>query len=510
MHRMAGTPTGMENSAGPGPGELRGRLRLPARLFAGAVVCALLFPHSNQAQEPITGVEVFTAEDFQERRNAIARTIGSGALALVPGASADHSSTRFRQSNQFFYLTGLETPNSYLVIEGGSGQSTLYLPAPNSSRDQTDGPTLSLVDPQAVMDRTGAAAARPLDQMAEDLGRRSPPGTPVYVPFFPGEGHAQSRAGILRAEVDRFSDPWDGRLGREANFVHLLRSRFPFLEIRNLSPILDELRLRKSEKEGAVIRRATQLGGEALMEAMRSTAPGVKEKELDALAQFLFVRHGAQGEAFRAIVASGPNAWFAHHRASPRAMLEGEMVLMDYCPDLAYYRCDVTRMWPVSGRFSQEQQELYGFYLAFYEAILYAIRPGISPQQVKIDALVEIDRILEDWAFSQPHFERAARGFVESYRRGADDPETRLGHHVGLSTHDPGGAGAGLLEPGMVFVIEPQFRVPEDNVYIRIEDIIVITEDGAEILSDFVPRSIEGIEALMQEEGILQQVPRVP
>lgn len=462
------------------------------------------------AQEPITGVEPFTPQDFQERRTGIAQGIGPGAFAVIPGASADHSSTRFRQSNQFYYLTGLETPNSYLVIEGGSGRSTLYLPAVNEGRDRTDGPALSLANPEEVIGRTGVAAVRPLDQMSEDLGRRNPSGTPVYVPFKPAEGHAASRAGILRAEADRFSDPWDGRLGREAHFVHLLRTRFPFLEIKNLSPILDELRLIKSAKEIAVMERATRLGGEALMEAMRSTEPGVKEKELDALARFLFVRHGAQGEAFRAIVASGPNAWFAHHRASPRTMREGEMVLMDYCPDLAYYRCDVTRMWPVSGRFSPEQRELYGFYLEFYEAILRSIRPGISPQQVKVDALAEIDRVLEGWAFSQPHFERAARDFVEAYRRGAEDPGTRLGHHVGLSTHDPAGRGAGLLQPGMVFVIEPQFRVPEDNVYMRIEDIIVITEDGVDILSDFVPRSIDGIEALMEEEGILQRIPRIP
>ena len=103
------------------------------------------------------------------------------------------------------------------------------------------------------------------------------------------------------------------------------------------------MRAIKSPAEIAVIDRATRIGGEAIMEAMRSTAPGVAEHELDALARFIYVRHGAQAEAYRAIVASGGNAWFAHHRASDKVMTDGELVLMDYCPDLHYYRCDVTR-----------------------------------------------------------------------------------------------------------------------------------------------------------------------
>lgn len=482
------------------------------RLVALALGLTLLgAPAVLTAQEGVSLFpEAFSVEEFADRRSALAQAIGPAAVALIQGASGDHSSTRFRQSNQFYYLTGVQTPNAYLLIQGGSGRSTLYLPPQNESRERTDGRVLSAGNPEAVARITGIDEVQPVDRLSEDLGRRAPAGMRVYTPFFPEEGHAESRAGILRAEADRFSDPWDGRPSRAGHLISLIRERFPFLEVHNLSPHLDELRLIKSPAELAKIERATRLSGEVLMEAMRSSQPGVRERELYALSRFIFIRHGAQGEAYRAIVASGPNAWFAHHRAADREMQDGELVLMDHCPDLGYYRCDVTRMWPVNGRFNDWQRELYGFYLAFYEAILNAIEPGISSQQVKLNALQQIDQIVEEWSFSQEIYERAARDFVEAYRRGAENPDTRMGHWVGMSTHDPGQPDDGILEPGMVFVIEPQFRIPEEEIYIRLEDMIVIRENGAEVISDWIPRDMDAIETLMAEEGILQQIPRIP
>jgi Xaa-Pro aminopeptidase len=289
----------------------------------------------------------------------------------------------------------------------------------------------------------------------------------------------------------------------------LLTTRAAGYVARNLSPILDGLRAIKSEAEIAVIDRATRLGGAALMEAMRSTAPGVAEQELDALARFIYVRHGAQGEAYRAIVASGPNAFYAHHRASDRVMQDGELVLMDYCPDLHYYRCDVTRQWPVNGRFSAAQRELYTFYLGLYEAILYSIRPHVTAQAILQEAVKKMDAMMATMKFSKPLYENAAKQFVEGYRRQSQGTRGgSLGHAVGMSTHDLGG-GSGVMRPGLVFTIEPQFRVPEERIYLRLEDMIVITESGAKILSDFVPRSIDAVEKLVAEPGLLQQYPKI-
>ena len=197
-------------------------------------------------------------------------------------------------------------------------------------------------------------------------------------------------------------------------------------------------------------------------------------------------------------------------------MVDGELVLMDYCPDLGYYRCDVTRQWPVNGTFTPVQRELYGFYLGAYEALLYSIKPNITAQDVVKAALPKMEKILAETKFSKPIYENAAKQFVERYRRMAN-PDTvganqrrgaNLGHAVGMATHDFGG-GSGVLRPGLVFTIEPELRVPEEQIYIRLEDMIVITPTGTKILSDFVPRSIAAVEKLVAEPGILQQYGKI-
>jgi len=304
------------------------------------------------------------------------------------------------------------------------------------------------------------------------------------------------------------SDPWDGRPSREAHFVGLLHERFPAFDIEDLSPTLDHLRLIKSEREIALIRRATDLSGLAIMEAMRSTKPGLMEYELDGLAKFIFYRNGAQADAYYSLIASGTNAWNAHYHAGADHMEDGELLLMDFAPDVGYYVADVTRQWPVNGTFNGWQRELYGFYLAYYKAILDNIRPG-DVQAIKQDALAEMRRILDRWEFSKPHYRAAAERFVDSYASSASRAGGSLGHGVGMAVHDVG-RGDGVLVPGMVFTIEPQFRVPEEQIYIRLEDMVLITEDGAENMSGFVPMDIPGIEAVIAEEGLLQRYPKAP
>jgi Xaa-Pro aminopeptidase len=357
---------------------------------------------------------------------------------------------------------------------------------------------------------TGLDDVRPLERLEADLkAAQARELTAIYTPFQPAEGDSESRDGATRRNRDAAADPWDGRQPREARFAELLKSRVPGVEVKDLSPILDDLRAIKSAREIALIERVTRIGSEAILEAMRSTEPGVKESELDALARFIFVRHGAQGEAYRAIVASGPTAWNAHHRASDRPLPDGELALMDYCPDIGYYRCDVTRMWPVNGRFSDTQRELYGFYLGIYEAILYSIKPNVTAQAVLKDALARMDGVMARTTFSKPEYEKAARAFIDGYRRASERPNAGIGHAVGMSTHDMGG-GSGMLRPGLVFTIEPQFRVPDERIYIRLEDMIVITDTGARILSDWLPRDIAGIEKVMKGPGLLQKYPRLP
>ena len=450
----------------------------------------------------------FTPEEFAQRRNKVYDAIGANALAVLQGAPSPAGYVRFRQSNEFYYLCGIETPHAYLLLDGKTRHAALYLPHRNERRESSEGKVLSAEDASLITQWSGIEAVYGSEFLGEHLARsaRTPDKTSVYTCFAPAEGFAMSRDLALRAVADFAADPWDGRPAREGHFVDLLRTRFPHFELKNLTPALDQLRLIKSPAEIAVIRKATRLSCFALMEGMRSTKPGMFEYELDGMAKFIYYRNGAQGEAYYSLIASASNAWYPHYNAGKRQMQDGDFLLMDFAPDVGYYMSDVTRMWPVNGKFNQWQRELYDFYLACYQAILQAIRPGVTAAQIKQEAVQVMEGTLAQSKFSKPHYHAAAKSFVDSYREGAQNSETYLGHWVGMATHDVG-IDTGPLRTGMVFTIEPALRVPEEKIYIRLEDLIVITETGKEIISDFVPWDRAGIEKLMAEKGLLETYP---
>lgn len=462
------------------------------------------------AQAGAQDVPPFTSDfppaEFQERRTAVYEAIGPDAVALLQGAPSPPAYVRFRQSNDFYYLSGVEVPHAYLLLSGRERRATLYLPHRNERREKSEGKLWSAEDAEEIKKLTGIEAVQSTEALGEQLARSSGFGLrTVYIPLQPAEGASMSRDLALRAVADAANDPWDARPSREGRLLGLLRERFPSLEIKNLSPTLDAQRLIKSPREIALIERATRLACLALQEGMRSTVPGLVEHELDGLAKFVFFRNGAQGEAYYSLIASGENAYYPHYNAGKRRMQAGELLLMDFAPDVGYYQSDITRMWPVNGRFSREQAELYGFYLRAYRAILRAIAPGKTPGAIMQAAAAEMRAALQEWHFTKPVHAQAARKFVEEYEAAAAGPYG-LGHWVGMATHDVG-PHDGPLQPGMVFTIEPALRVPEEKLYIRLEDLIVIEAERARVVSDWLPADIASIEALMREDGLLQRYP---
>jgi len=468
----------------------------------------IAFPVLLFAQE---GVPLFTPDfppqEFTQRREKIYAAIGDG-LALIQGAPSPTGYTRFRQSNEFYYVCGIEVPHAYLMLDGASKRTSLYLLHRNEPRERSEGKLLSAEDADLVKSLSGIDAVYPIEMLAEHLGRtmRGRDARVVYTPLQPPEGFAMSRDLAVRANTDAASDPWDGTLPRQEHFVHLLKTRFPLFEIKDLSPALDELRLIKSQREIDLIRKSTRLSGLALIESMRSVRPGVVEFELDAVSKYIYYRNGAQGEAYYSLIASGPNAMVGHYNAGKRTMKDGDFLLMDFGPDVGYYMSDLTRMFPVNGKFNGWQRELYTVYLGFYKAILNAIKPGKTGQEIKKEAAKEMEGILGRSRISKPIYEKAAKAFVENYSRSAEGPYASLGHWVGMATHDVGW-GTGPLKAGMVFTIEPALRVPEEQINIRLEDMILITERGVEVLSRFVPMEIDDIEKVMSVEGMLQRYP---
>ncbi len=452
----------------------------------------------------------FPPEEFAARRAKVYEAIGTEAIAVVQGAPYPPGYTRFRQSNEFYYLCGIETPHAYLLLDGKTGKASLFLPHRNQKRESSEGRLLSVEDADEVKKLSGVDEVYASELFAEHLeGKYLKTGKRIlYTPLAPAEGGSMSRDLAMRYVADIGSDPFDGGVSREGRFAELIRLRFPIFEIRDLSPTLDALRLIKSPRELDMIRKATRLSGLALVESMRSVKPGQYERELDAVGKFVFYRNSAQGDAYYSLIGSGKNAYWTHYNAGKRQMLDGDFLLMDYAPDYGYYMSDVTRMFPVNGKFSQWQRELYSFYLACYREILEALGPGKTGAPIFKEAGAAMDPILAAAKFSKPSHRKAAEDFVEKYKKGGESEYPYVGHWVGMATHDVG-SHEGPLRPGMVFTIEPALTVPDEKIFVRLEDVVFINETGAEIVSTEAPWDIDAIEKLMKEVGMLEKYPRV-
>jgi Xaa-Pro aminopeptidase len=264
---------------------------------------------------------------------------------------------------------------------------------------------------------------------------------------------------------------------------------------------MDELRGIKSPREITLIRRASQLAGLGMMEAIRSTRPDISEYQLDAAARYVFLVNGARLEAYRSITAAGTdNIWNMHYYRNTGELHDGDLVLMDYAPDYHYYVSDIGRMWPVNGKYSPWQRELVGFVLEYRNAVMSRVRPGVTAAQIMDEAKKAMEPVFARTKFSKPIYEAAAHQLVE---RGGGV----FSHTVGMAVHDVGSYIRAPLKPGLVFSIDPQLRVPEENLYIRYEDTIVVTESGYENFTDFLPSKLEDIEKLIQEEGVVDKTP---
>lgn len=437
-------------------------------------------------------------EEFAERRARLMQELGA-AVAIIQGTTEYPSYSKFRQNNQFFYLTGVEIPRSIVLIDGRNKKTTLYLPGRNDRLERSEGPVL--VPGDEAVRVTGIEQVLSREEFATALLAIAQDGTPIYMPFRPEARGAATPSAVIGHAVASAGDPWDGRPSREAVFIDKIRTHSPQCEIRNLDPILDAMRLIKSAREVALIRKATQIAGDAIMEVMRSAQPDMFEYELEAIADYIFKRNNSQGFGYFALVASGQNAHYPHYHAAQSQLRDGDLVLFDYAPDYKYYTSDVTRMFPANGKFSTAQRELYTVYLRLYQALMQSIRPNVEPRVVLTEAGKRMDAILASYKFTNAKYREAADRFVERYRNVTNN---RLGHWVGMEVHDVT-APFDTLKPGMIFTIEPALTIPEDRVYIRLEDAILITETGYENLSGFLPMEVEEIEKLMSEPGLAER-----
>ena len=452
--------------------------RMRRLLLHAVAACLLCLPAGRaSSQEPHHYQRDVSAEELVARRKRVYEAIGDRAIAVLQGARGQPGFV-FRQSNEFYYLTGVESAHAYLLLDGRTRTSTLYLPHRDAARERGEGMVLSAEDSALLVRLTGVERVRGAEALSQDLVGADlirPPALALYTPLAPAENGGDSRDEILFGQARAAADPWDGQPAREALFARRLQERFPQFVVRDLSPALDSMRLIKSPAEIALIRRATQLAGLGIMEAMRSTKPGVHEYELDAAAKYVHYLNGARGDAYPSIIAGGTNAFMGHYFHKRDALKAGNLVLMDYAPDYRYYASDVTRIWPVSGTYNAEQAALYDFIVAYRDALFAHVRPGVTSNEVLDRAAADMRRYLEGKRFARPAHLEAVQNGVKF--RG------HFQHPVGMAVHDVGQVRGVPLRPGMVFTIDPMIWLPEERLYIRIEDVALVTADGVENLS---------------------------
>lgn len=478
-------------------------MRLRSLLHVAAVLlCA--GPTPLRAQERHYYQQDFSADELKARRSRIYDAIGNQAIAIVQGAAGVPGFSVFRQSNEFYYLTGIESPQAYLLLNGRNRSATLYLPHRDEGREQGEGKLLSAEDAALLRQLTGVEQVKGIESLSRDLVGADlirPPALTLFTPLSPAEIGNDSRDELLAGRARAAADPWDGAPTREAQFVRLLHERFPQFTIRDLSPTLDAMRTIKSAAEIGLIRRATQLAGLGIMEAMRSTQAGVYEYQLDAAAKYVHYVNGARGDGYASIVGGGPNAFIGHYFRKTDSLRAGDLVLMDYAPDYRYYTSDVTRLWPVSGTFSAEHAALYDFIVAYRDALFAHIRPGVTSDEVLDRAAADMRQYLVGKTFAKPAHQRAVQEALVF--RG------HFQHPVGMAVHDVGRVRGVPLQAGMVFTIDPMLWVPDEKLYIRIEDMALVTATGVENLSAFVPSRRADVERTIAEQGLVQLRPPV-
>jgi Xaa-Pro aminopeptidase len=465
-------------------------LRFASLLFIGASVAV------GVAQPVFTGTEIFPAEEFTARRARVIATIGDG-VAILQGTTERPGEQALRQNNQFFYLTGVVEPRAIAVIDGRTKRTTIFLQPFNERREQRMyGPGLHPGDEAAKA--LGVDAVLPRGEFQKWLPDLGGGDRPIYTPFKPEVlGEASSSDPRALANATR-TDPWDGRVSREEQFIQKLKALVPRPDVKDLDPILDRLRDIKSPREIALIREATRITGLGIMEAMRDAKPGMYEYELQAVAEYVFKKHGAYGPSYFALIATGPNTYYSHYHKNTARLADGDLVQFDYAPDYKYYQSDVTRVFPANGKFTARQREFYSIYLKLYQALMTSITVHKAPRDIVREAVTKMDTVMASFSFTDPKIRSAAAAFVTQYRNNSSNS---LGHAVGMEVHDVRMT-TDTLEPGFIFTIEPAMQIEDEHLGIRLEDMILMTESGYENLSAFVPVEIAAIERLMAQAGL--------
>jgi Xaa-Pro aminopeptidase len=401
------------------------------------------------------------------------------SVAIIPSAReayrSNDSNYRYRQDSDFYYLTGFEEPESIAVITPGKEHVyTLFVRPRDPEREIWDGRRAGV---DGAREQYGADAAFPVTEFREKLGDIINNASNLYY-----------RIGAMRRMRI---------LGRKA--IN------PPQAIVDAGTILHEMRLIKSEEEINIMQRAADIAAEAHVEAMKATRPGMKEYEIEALVEYIFRRNGAAAPAYTSIVGAGANATILHYIENNATLNDGDLLLIDAGAEYQGYASDITRTFPINGRYTKAQRDIYDLVLETQMACVEMVRPGTSGDELKnhsIEMLTE-GMVRLGLLKGEPKKLIEEEKYKQFYMHG-------LGHFLGLDVHDVGRYyhkdQSRRLEPGMVMTVEPGIYIAPDTkdipekylgIGVRIEDDVLVTQNGPRVLSKKAPKQPEEIEQLM-------------
>ena len=466
-------------------------------LIVLAVVLLIRLP---DAQTLVT--KAFPPEEFAGRRARLMDQIGQDAVAVIRGAGESPVYVKFRQNNQFFYLTGVQVPNAMLILDGRTKQATLFLAPKDDRVERMDGPGLYAGDEAVKL--TGMATVQSTERFGEVLTRIARERKIIYAPFRRESLNSAAPENTVGHMFDTADDPWDGRPSREGAFVEKLRERFPAAELRDLDRLLDLMRVVKSPREIENLREADRLAARAMTEMIKATAPGMHEYEVEAVGHYFFHRADAQQGYYAQAFATNKNLRKpGRYHTNEDVIRDGDMLTMDFGPDYNYYVADIMRTWPASGKYTPAQREATIAFLRFWKDMEDTIRPGVPPGQIVREAGLKMEKDMPSLTFTDAKVREAAAALVQRMKT---QQRNYFGHFVGLDVHDVESLEMGtppidVLKPGMVFSIEfgLSLNVPDEGVNARMEDNYVVTQTGVEDLTSSMPRDPDAIEKLMAE-----------
>lgn len=415
----------------------------------------------------------FSKEELKNRRQKLIKVLknqGKSGLALFVARDGFSYGETFRQLDDFYYFTGLEFPNSILVLDLESEMSTIYAPERDlrfeSGSRPNDFPGRPLVGDQEIVEKAGIQIVN--RELFDDL--------------LENQGMAFINSGRLGPIVSP-PDDYIASFSPEQILYQTIQNRYENIKFENIYGSIASIRMIKSAAEIEIMRKAADITVQGIKTAAKTVRQGIDERYLEGIMEGDFKVNGSERLAFGSIIKSGPNSLWpwrilaTHYNRRNREMKNGEMVIFDVGCEYQNYVSDIGRTFPVSGKFTARQRDILEMETKVADEIIAFLKPGITFNDIKVftDKIIPAD----------------AKQYMQV--------GLFFGHHLGLSTGDPNLSNA-TLQPGMIFTVEPWYYNHDEDISVFTEDMILITENGCEVLSKDLPRTVEELEMMVGKE----------